>query len=125
MSVDSAERRRAGAFGRRAALVAALWLTLKGYRVLARNHRGRGGEIERVGRRGRTGAFVEVKARPRLEAASITVMPRKRARIERAARAWLARHPEAAALTLRGDAVFLAPRRLPRHVVDAFPLRLA
>lgn len=125
MTAGPAKRRRAGAFGRRAELAALLWLMGKGYRPLARNVVCKGGELDLVVRRGRTIAFVEVKAREGLDAAMAAVTAQKRARIERAARTWLARHPQAAALTLRGDAVFLAPGRWPRHIADAFPLQLA
>ena len=41
-----------------------------------------------------------------------------------AARVWLARNPWAAGLNLRGDAVFVAPRRLPRHLAAAYRLDL-
>ena len=40
----------------------------------------------------------------------------------RAARAWLARNPWAVDFTLRGDAVFVAPGRLPRHAPAAYRL---
>ena len=121
------EAGRAGAarFGRWAEWLAVLLLTVKGYRILAKNYVVRGGEIDLVARRGGTIVFVEVKARPELGAAQVAISPGKRRRIEVAARVWLARHPRAAALTLRGDAVFVAPRRWPRHVADAFLLRLA
>lgn len=117
-----AGRLAANAFGRRAEWAATLLLSAKGYRVLARNFTVRGGEIDLVVRRGSTVAFVEVKARPTLDEALGAITEAKRRRIGRAARVWLARNPWAAALTLRGDGVFLAPRRLPRHVVDAFAL---
>lgn len=118
------DRRPAAGFGRRAEWLAALLLSLKGYRILARNYVVRGGEIDLVARRGGTVIFVEVKARPRLDQAVTMISAAKRRRVETAARVWLARHPWAAALVLRGDGVFVAPRRLPRHVPDAFPLHL-
>ena len=73
-------------------------------------------------RRGRTVAFVEVKARGTIEAALTSLDEGKRRRIRRAANAWVARHPWAAGLTLRADAVFLAPGEWPRHVQDVFGL---
>ena len=121
---SAAARLAANAFGRRAERVATLLLFAKGYRVLARNFTVRGGEIDLVARRGATIAFVEVKARPSLEEALGAVSEAKRRRIGRAAAVWLARNPWAAALTLRGDGVFLAPGRWPRHVADAFALEL-
>jgi putative endonuclease len=115
-------RRRAHLFGLRAESVAALLLRLKGYHALARRFSAAGGEIDLIMRRGATIAFVEVKARDDLDAAAAAISETKRRRIGRAARVWLARNPWAAALNLRGDAVFVAPRRLPRHLVAAYRL---
>ena len=43
-------------------------------------------------------------------------------RISRAGAHWLVANPWAARLTLRGDAVCLAPWRWPRHLIAALPL---
>lgn len=115
-------RRRARSAGQRAELWAALYLRLKGYRILARGYCVRGGEIDLVARRGSNIIFVEVKYRPTLVEAMMAIDTWKRQRISRAARVWLAANPWAAALTLRGDAVYLAPRQWPRHVIAAVPL---
>ena len=117
-------RRRAHLFGLRAESIAALLLRLKGYQTLDRRFAAAGGEIDLVARRGATVAFVEVKARDDLDAAMEAITEAKRRRIGRAARIWLARNPWAAALNLRGDAVFVAPRRLPRHLAAAYRLDL-
>ena len=117
-------RRRAHLFGLRAESIAALLLRLKGYEVLDRRFAAGGGEIDLVARRGATIAFVEVKARDDLDAAAAAITATKRRRIGRAARVWLARNPWAAALNLRGDAVFVAPGRLPRHLASAYTLDL-
>ena len=45
---------------------------------------------------------------------------RQQARIIDAAQAWLMAHPEHAEFELRFDAVLIAPRRLPRHLLAAF-----
>lgn len=102
--------------------LALIWLVVHGWRPLARRYADAGGEIDLVMRRGDTVAFVEVKARGTMEAALSAISPAKARRIRRAARAWLSRHPWAAASTLRADAVCLAPGEWPRHVVDVFPL---
>lgn len=101
---------------------ALLALMLKGYWPLARRYGAAGGEIDLVMRRGRTIAFIEVKARATLETALAAIDGRKRARFSRAVRAWVAAHPECIGLTLRADAVLVAPRRWPTHLADAFPL---
>lgn len=110
-----AERR-----GRRAESMAALWLRLKGYRILARRFRSPAGEIDLVARRGRVLAFVEVKARREFAAAIEAVGRRQRERSIRAALAFLARHPRAAGCDLRFDIVIIRPRRLPHHLVNAW-----
>lgn len=118
-------RRRAGLrFGAQAEWIAALWLQLKFYRILARRFRIREGEIDIIAQRGQTIIFVEVKARGALDDALIAITPEKGRRFSRAVAAWLAVNPWAVTHTLRGDAVFVAPRRLPRHFVDAIKMRI-
>ncbi len=102
---ESLNRQRARTAGRRAETWAALYLRLKGYRILARNYCVRGGEIDLVARRGSNIVFVEVKYRPTLVEAMTAIDTWKRQRVSRAARVGLAANTWAAALTLRGDAV--------------------
>jgi putative endonuclease len=104
--------------------MALVFLMLKGYRPLARRYGGKGGEIDLIMRRGRAIAFVEVKARNALEAAIEAIGPGKRRVFSRAAAHWLMRNPWAASFDLRADAVLIAPRQLPRHIVAAFELRI-
>ncbi len=118
------DRRRAHGQGILAERFAALALRLAGYRILACRYRVNGGEIDIVARRGDAVAFVEVKARPTLEEAMTAIDAAKRRRLSRAARVWLVANPWAAVLTLRGDAVYLAPWRWPRHVIAAVELDL-
>ena len=112
--------------GRTAETVAALWLMLKGYRVLGRRVRfaaGSGaGEIDLIARRGRTLVFVEVKARADLDAAAFAVAPGQRRRIARAAEAFLAARPDLSKLDVRFDAVLVAPGRWPRHWPGAWTM---
>ena len=115
-----ARRRRAWRRGRRAEGLAACWLRLKGYRVLARGFRVGVGEIDLIARRGRVLALVEVKARARLAAAGESVSRRQRERIGRAAEAFLQRHPRLGKLDLRFDVVLIAPGQWPRHIADAW-----
>ena len=123
MSARGAEaRRRALRAGATAEWVAAALLMAKGYRLLARRYGGRGGEIDLIVARGDIVAFVEVKARASVEDAMLAITPQKRRLFARAARRWLAANRWAMDRTLRADAVFLAPWRMPRHLADAFPL---
>jgi len=115
-------KRRAHTFGLRAEWIATAWLVLKGYRIIGRRFSVAGGEIDIIAKRGTTIAFVEVKARPFLDEAATAISETKRRRVSRAARVWLTRNSWAMATTLRGDAVFVAPGRLPRHLPAAYLL---
>ncbi|WOJ89796.1 YraN family protein [Methylocapsa polymorpha] len=118
------DRRRAHWRGILAEQLAALVLRAFGYRILACRYRVNGGEIDIVARRGDAVAFVEVKARPTLDEAKTAIDLTKRRRMSRAAKIWLSANPWAAPLTLRGDAVYLAPWRWPRHAIAAVDLDL-
>lgn len=99
---------------------AAAFLLAKGFRILARRFRTPYGEIDIVARRRNLIAFVEVKARASLDEAAYAVTPRQQQRIVNAAQAWLMAHPEHAEFDLRFDAILVAPRSLPRHLMAAF-----
>lgn len=116
----SAGRVRAERRGRTAETLAAAFLRAKGYRILARRFRVPVGEVDLVAKRGRTLAFIEVKARHSEDAGIEAISPQGRARIARAADAYLSRYPAAAALTLRFDVIVISPWRWPRHLVGAF-----
>lgn len=108
-------RRRAERFGRLAEWVATIFLVFKGYRIHARRARTAAGEIDLVASRGEYLAFVEVKARPALDAAQAALGSRQRNRILRAAASWRAAHPRLADLTPRYDLVLVAPGCWPVH----------
>jgi putative endonuclease len=113
-------RQVAERFGQAAEALAAVWLRLKGYRIVARQVRTPVGEVDIIARRGGVLAFVEVKARTELAMAADIISPRQRRRIVRAAQAFVARSPAHARLQPRFDVVLVAPRRWPRHIADAF-----
>jgi len=119
---DSASPERVAAFrtGISAESRAAALLIAKGYRILARRFRTPHGEIDLVARKRNLIAFVEVKARASLDEAAYAVTPRQQQRIINAAQAWLMAHPEHAEFDLRFDAVLIAPKSLPRHLLAAF-----
>ncbi len=114
------DRRAAQIHGLRAERWAVWRLRLAGYRVLARNFRVPSGEIDLIVRRGNVVAFVEVKARATYDVAAESILPHQQLRIRNAALAFLARRPELAELSMRFDVVLVTPRRLPRHVRDAW-----
>lgn len=77
---------------------AAEHLRRRGYRIVARNVRAGGVEIDLIARRGRWLVFVEVKTRrgSSLGPAEQAVDARKRARLVRGAAAWLHAYPHRA-----------------------------
>lgn len=79
-------------FGASAEAAVAAHLEALGWRVLARNWRSRAGELDIVAEDGRCVVFVEVKARSSRAGGlpEEAVDARKRARVARAAAAWLA-----------------------------------
>lgn len=106
--------------GRRAELLAAWLLRLKGYRILASRFRTAAGEIDLIATRGRTVVFVEVKRRPDEAAGLGAVTATARSRIARASAIWVSRNPAAAAMDHRYDVIVASPGRLPRHVRNVF-----
>jgi putative endonuclease len=118
--VKTASPARVAAFRTGLSAESRAYLMAKGYRILAKRFRTPYGEIDIVARRRNLLAFVEVKARASLDDAAYAVTPRQQRRIIDAAQAWLMAHPEHGNFDLRFDAVLIAPRRLPRHLLAAF-----
>lgn len=116
----TAARRRAERKGRRAETLAAAWLTLKGYKLLALRARTRLGELDLVARRGRVLAVVEVKARSDRASAVEAITPAAQGRIVRAASAWRAACLPYADLDIRFDAIVITPWSLPVHLISAW-----
>ncbi len=106
--------------GRAGELRAVWWLRLQGYRILARNWRHPLGEIDILARRGRLVIAVEVKWRDSLAQAAEAVQVAQRRRIAQAAAIFLRQQAGAETLSLRFDAMLLAPGRWPRHIRDAW-----
>ena len=102
----------------------AVWFyRLRGYAIVARNVRTRGGEIDLIVRRGRTLAFVEVKTRQSLAAGAgyDAVDARKQLQLVALASAWLARHPHTGEVRYDVLSLFWNGRRfVVTHFANAF-----
>ena len=114
MKREIAERR-----GRRGEGLAAFWLRLHGWRVVARRVKTPRGEIDLVMRRGRTVAFVEVKWRAAGTSLDTAIDEYLLRRVADAAEAVAHRYARPGD-TIRIDVLLLAPRRWPRHIVNAW-----
>ena len=114
MTRQAAEQR-----GRRAETIAAWWLRLHGWSILARRARVPGGEVDLVARRGHVLAFVEVKQRATADAAAWSLDQYRLRRVAAAAERLAVRYARPGDL-IRIDALFIVPRRLPHHMPDVW-----
>ena len=116
------DRRQAERRGHSSETIAALWLRLKGYRILERRLKTHVGEIDLVAAApfGPV-CFVEVKARGAgHNAAAESVGQTQLTRIARAASLYLAGRPHLSRRGSRFDIVAIAPRTLPVHHRDVW-----
>ena len=114
MNRQAAEKR-----GRGAEIVACWYLRLKGWSILAQRARVPGGEVDIVARRGRTLAFVEVKARDSEEAAGFALDEWRLRRVVVAAERLAPRYMREGD-DVRIDLMFIVPRRWPRHLSNVW-----
>lgn len=112
-------RQRAEAHGRRAETIAAWWLRLRGWRILARRARVPGGEVDLIARRGRTLAFIEVKQRATAETAAWALDELRLRRVAVATKCLAPRYIREGD-DVRIDALFIVPGRLPRHLPNVW-----
>jgi putative endonuclease len=108
--------------GRWAEVIAALYLSAKGWRILGFRLKTPQGEIDLLARKGNVLAVVEVKARRDLAAALEAVTPAQLERLRRAGESLAARRRDLQPLSVRIDLLALAPGRIPRHIPDAWGL---
>ncbi len=118
MSLEA--KRQAFRRGHAAELICLWHLRLRGWRILARRFRVPSGEVDLIARRGGVVAAIEVKARGSLLDAAESIGPRQRRRVARALDHFVAMRPELQRLSLRYDVMLVTPRRLPRHLADAW-----
>ena len=114
--MNRAERERQG---RRGEILAAWYLRFKGWRILARRVKTPRGEVDLVARKGKAVAFVEVKWRNNAASLDIAIDAWRLRRVAAAAEA-VGHRFTGAGDTIRIDVLLLAPRRFPRHIVNAW-----
>jgi putative endonuclease len=109
------KRQKAERDGRRAERLAAWWLRLKGWHILAMRARTPVGEVDLVARRGKVLAFIEVKARATEADAGMALDDYRLRRVVAAAEVLAPRYARPTD-DIRIDALFMVPWRLPRHL---------
>lgn len=105
--------------GLKAEQLAALWLGVKGYKILARRYKTPVGEIDLIVQKKNVIVFVEVKARQTHEQALESLTGHMRQRIERAALYYCA-HNKAEEVQMRFDLVTIQPPFFIHHLDNAW-----
>lgn len=113
------KRQEAEQQGRRGENLAAWYLWLCGWRILATRQRIGAGEVDIVARKGRTVAFVEVKWRATAKALDEAIDARRLRRVARAAEALAPRFAKPGD-DVRIDVILLAPGHWPRHMANVW-----
>ncbi|RYY42032.1 MAG: YraN family protein [Sphingomonadales bacterium] len=113
------DRRAAELSGRDGERRAAIWLWLKGWKILDRRVRTPAGEVDLVVRKGNLVAFVEVKTRATQAALDLAIDERRLSRVARAAEVLMPRYAGPND-DIRVDVILIAPRALPRHIENAW-----
>jgi putative endonuclease len=96
--------------GMRAEKLAALYLLLRGFKIIALRYKTPMGEIDLIALRGKTLVFVEVKTRAGMDDALYAVTQQGRGRIERAAQYFIAAQPRYRFYDMRFDVVAIRLR---------------
>ena len=114
MKREAAEKR-----GRQAEKTASNWLRLHGWRILAERVRTPRGEVDLIAKRLGLVAFVEVKARTKMEDLEASIDARRLARVAAAAEIL---YPEYCSKgeDMRIDVILVAPRRKPIHLTNVW-----
>lgn len=115
----SGRRLEAERQGRRGEWLAAWFLRLKGWRIVAQRVKTRRGEVDLIARRGRMVAFVEVKWRGQADQLGLAIDARRLARVAAAAEVLAARFLREGD-DMRIDVLLLAPKRWPHHIINAW-----
>jgi len=119
-------KRKAYQFGINAERFAAVFLILKGYRIISRRYRNPKGEIDIIAKKGKTIAIIEVKARKDFSSCAYSITPWKQKKILSATQWMMGGSGKIAGLNIasehniRFDAILVIPKRLPKHIKDAW-----
>ncbi|GJL85028.1 MAG: UPF0102 protein [Micavibrio sp.] len=123
MTAKKTKKQKAYDRGLWAESLAAMFLMLKGCRILERRYKTPVGEIDLIAKRGKTLLMVEVKARAGLDEALEAVDLKTQKRIEKATLIFLSKHPHYVDYTIRFDVIALTRPFRFRHLDNAWQAR--
>jgi putative endonuclease len=106
--------------GHMAEQLAALYLLLKGYRILKRRYKTPVGEIDLVAQKRNTLVLVEVKTRGHAAAALESITYKNQTRVTQAAQYFLSAHPGYCSMDVRFDAIVMGWPFYWRHLDNAW-----
>jgi putative endonuclease len=112
-------RKQAEAAGRRGESLAAWWLRLHGWRIVARRVKIGHGEVDLIAKRWGTLAFIEVKWRKNAADLATAIDIWRLRRVAAAANALAPRFARKGE-NISIDVILLAPGRIPQHVRNAW-----
>lgn len=105
--------------GRRDEAIAAWFLRLKGWRVVATRVKTPRGEVDLIARRGKTIAFVEVKARANVRDLATAIDAYRLRRVAAAAEILLPKYGKECE-NMQIDVIMVAPWRWPNHLPNVW-----
>lgn len=105
--------------GRRGEAIAAWWLRMHGWRIVGQRLKTPRGEVDLIARRGKTVAFIEVKARVKQSDLATAIDGWRLRRVAAAAEQLLPRYGKGAE-NMRIDVILVAPWRWPHHLVNVW-----
>ncbi len=112
-------RKQAEIRGRRGEAIAAWWLRLHGWRIVAERVRTPRGEVDLIAKRGKMLAFIEVKARTKNTDLAVAIDAYRLRRVAAAAEQLIHKYGKGTD-EMRIDVILVAPWAMPRHLVNVW-----
>jgi putative endonuclease len=112
-------RRAAEQRGRRGEVIAAWFLRLKGWRIVGARVKTPRGEVDLIARRGKSIAFVEVKARTKAVDLATAIDASRLRRVAAAAEILLPKYGKECE-NMQIDVIMVAPCRFPKHLPNVW-----